>query len=73
MGFRMERTINLRLRRLVWSCIAIGTLLRLALSFVSFGSNDALIWEYIAARVEPSPRRSVTGILSLPGANPTTR
>ena len=54
MGFRMERTINLGLRRLVWSCIAVGTLLRLALSFVSFGSNDALIWEYIAARVEQS-------------------
>ncbi len=43
-----------KLRRFVWSCIAVGTLLRLGLAFISFGSNDALIWEHIAARVQQS-------------------
>jgi hypothetical protein len=37
----MEHAMSQRLRRFVWSCIVIGTLLRLALSFISFGSNDA--------------------------------
>jgi Gpi18-like mannosyltransferase len=50
----MEHAMSPRLRRFVWSCIAVGTLLRLALSFISFGSNDALIWEHIAARVQQS-------------------